>query len=65
MIVDGSIKTLLMVRDLSDVVKVEKIIQKQEEEAEKMNIITNEFSSALTKLGFTVDRVEISNEKSE
>ena len=62
MVVDGTEKTLLMIRDLSEKVQVEKILQKQEEEAEKVNLITKEFSYAFSKLCFTVDKFMASSE---
>jgi hypothetical protein len=55
MVVNGTKKTLLLVRDLSDVIQVEKILKKKEEEAEKINLVKSEFSLAFSKLCHNVD----------
>jgi hypothetical protein len=60
MIVKGTRKTLLMVRDLSEVIQVEKILKKQEEEAEKVNLVKKEFTYAFSKLCHYVDSFVVS-----
>jgi hypothetical protein len=56
MIVNGTKKTLLLVRDLSEVIQIEKSLQKQEEETQKVNLATREFSSSFSKLCYLFDR---------